>query len=152
MPFIRRELIDATVHNIFHTIDFTDIDEWYELAKKTLYVDESLTNDEKSESIRILTEHYDDTKLLNNKGKKRVCDNCKQECLATSFCELCVRNYLKANFSNWSSGNNKIDYLIQKCQMETYVSSAITEWIPYNCLQSIKYLTKGGCSEIYTAD
>ena len=46
MPFIRRELIDATVHNIFHTIDFTDIDEWYELAKKTLYVDESLTNDE----------------------------------------------------------------------------------------------------------
>ncbi|GBC04175.1 hypothetical protein RclHR1_05550012 [Rhizophagus clarus] len=27
-----------------------------------------------------------------------------------------------------------------------------SEWIPYNNLQNIKYLTKGGCSEIYTAD
>ena len=26
------------------------------------------------------------------------------------------------------------------------------EWIPYNDLQNIKYLTKGGCSEIYTAN
>ena len=28
----------------------------------------------------------------------------------------------------------------------------IVEWIPYNNLQNIEYLTKGGCSEIYTAD
>ena len=27
----------------------------------------------------------------------------------------------------------------------------IVEWIPYNNLQNIKYLTKGGCSKIYTA-
>jgi hypothetical protein len=26
------------------------------------------------------------------------------------------------------------------------------EWIPYNKLQNIEYLTRGGCSEIYTAD
>ncbi|RIA86900.1 hypothetical protein C1645_878392 [Glomus cerebriforme] len=28
----------------------------------------------------------------------------------------------------------------------------IVEWIPYSNLQNINYLTKGGCSEIYTAD
>ncbi|PKC51201.1 kinase-like protein, partial [Rhizophagus irregularis] len=28
----------------------------------------------------------------------------------------------------------------------------IVEWIPFNNLQNIKYLTKGGCSDIYTAD
>ena len=28
----------------------------------------------------------------------------------------------------------------------------IVEWIPYNNLQNIEYLTKGGFSEIYTAD
>ena len=29
----------------------------------------------------------------------------------------------------------------------------MVEWIPYHDnLQNIKYLTKGGCSEIYTAD
>src|SRR3982750_1536059 len=53
---------------------------------------------------------------------------------------------------NWTSGNDDIDNLIQKCQMESVVPSKIVEWIPYNNLQNIKYLTKGGCSEIYTAD
>src|SRR5436190_23935934 len=68
------------------------------------------------------------------------------------YCENCVRNYLKENFSNWTSGNNDIDNLIQKCQMETLSPNMIIEWIPYNHLQNIEYLTKGGCSKIYTAD
>src|SRR5262249_54360390 len=62
-----------------------------------------------------------------------------------------VQNYLKANFSNWSSGNDDIDNLIQQCQIETLRPNVIIEWIPYNKLQNIKYLTKGGFSEIYTA-
>ncbi|RIA84267.1 kinase-like domain-containing protein [Glomus cerebriforme] len=36
--------------------------------------------------------------------------------------------------------------------METIAPQKIVEWIPYNNLQNISYLTKGGCSEIYTAD
>ncbi|EXX64935.1 polo kinase CDC5 [Rhizophagus irregularis DAOM 197198w] len=35
--------------------------------------------------------------------------------------------------------------------METITPTAIIEWIPYNNLENIKYLTKGGFSEIYTA-
>src|SRR5688572_30776475 len=31
------------------------------------------------------------------------------------------------------------------------IYSTVIEWIPYNNLQDIEYLTKGGCSEIYTA-
>src|ERR1043166_9141968 len=76
----------------------------------------------------------------------------QKECLATLYCELCVRNYLKANFSNWSSGNDYIDNLIKKCQMETLDPGGVIEWIPYNNLQNIKYLTEGGCSKIYTAN
>ena len=72
--------------------------------------------------------------------------------LATLYCEICVQNYLKANFSKWTSGNNDVDNLIQKCQMETIRPDKIVEWIPYNNLQNIKYLTRGGYSEIYTAD
>ena len=49
-------------------------------------------------------------------------------------------------------GNNDVDNLIQKCQLETLAPNKIVEWIPYNNLQNIKYLTKGGFSEIYTAD
>ncbi|POG70194.1 kinase-like domain-containing protein [Rhizophagus irregularis DAOM 181602=DAOM 197198] len=36
--------------------------------------------------------------------------------------------------------------------METLTPDDIIEWIPYNNLDNIKYLTKGGFSEIYTAD
>src|SRR5581483_227813 len=91
-------------------------------------------------------------KILKNEGTKRVCENCNKECLATLYCEYCVRNYLKANFSSWTSGNDDIDKLIQKCQMETYEPGVIIEWTPYSNLQNIEYLTKGGYSEIYTAD
>ncbi len=35
--------------------------------------------------------------------------------------------------------------------MEILGPDLIVEWIPYNNLQNIKYLTKGGCSEIYAA-
>jgi hypothetical protein len=36
--------------------------------------------------------------------------------------------------------------------MEIVSSEYVTEWIPYNNLQNIKYLTRGGYSEIYIAD
>src|SRR5204862_1000702 len=100
----------------------------------------------------LLTKSYDRNKVLFNEGTKRICENCNQECLATLYCEYCVRNYLKANFSNWTSGNDDIDNLIQKCQMESLNPLGIVEWIPYDKLQNIKYLTEGGFSKIYTAD
>ncbi|PKC51233.1 kinase-like protein, partial [Rhizophagus irregularis] len=55
------------------------------------------------------------------------------------------------NFSNWTSGNDNIDNLIQKCQLETLHPQMIIEWIPYNNLQNISYLTEGGFSKVYTA-
>ncbi|CAB4481028.1 unnamed protein product [Rhizophagus irregularis] len=36
--------------------------------------------------------------------------------------------------------------------MKTLGPDSIIEWIPYNNLKNIKYLTKGGYSEIYTAE
>src|SRR6266496_1162701 len=139
-----RALIDYSIHTNFH--------KQIEFRKQTVLADKSLTKDEKTEAIRTINKTYDKDKILYNSGTRRLCENCNQECLATLYCEYCVQNYLKANFSNWTSGNNDIDSLIQKCQMETLRPNVIVEWIPYNNLQNIKYLTKGGCSEIYTAD
>ena len=36
--------------------------------------------------------------------------------------------------------------------MKALTPDKIVEWIPYSNLQNIKYLTKGGFSEIYSAD
>src|SRR2546421_560996 len=137
-------LIDYSIHN--------NLEKQHEFRKKTILADKSLTKDEKSYAIKILNRDFDYYKILSNEGTKRICENCQDECLATSYCEHCVRNHLIANFSNWTSENNDIDDLIQECQMKTLRPDKIVEWIPFNSLQNIKYLTKGGFSEIYTAD
>ncbi|RIA85251.1 kinase-like domain-containing protein [Glomus cerebriforme] len=124
----------------------------YEFQQQTILADKFLTKNEKTEALKILNKEYDRDKLLFNSGTKRICENCNQECLATLYCEYCIRNYLKVTFSNWTSGNDDIDNLIQKCQMETLMPERIIEWIPYSTLEDIKFLTKGGCSEIYTAN
>ncbi|CAB4424255.1 unnamed protein product [Rhizophagus irregularis] len=155
MSTIRYELVYATANRAYSLIDYniyTDTHERYEFLKRTILADKQLTDDEKTFAIKITDEKYDRDKILSNSGTKRICENCKQECLATLYCEYCVRNYLKANFKNWTSGNNDIDNLIQKCQLESLMPNTIIEWIPYSNLQNIKYLTKGGFSEIYTAD
>src|SRR5947207_2430894 len=145
----------TALNRAYALIDFNiqnDVHRQYEFKKQVVLADESLTENERSETIRRLNQYYDTDKLIFNEGTKITCENCNQECLATLFCEHCVRNHLKANFSNWTSRNDDIDNLIQECQMKTLIPDRIAEWIPYNNFQNIEYLTKGGCSEIYTAE
>ncbi|EXX55990.1 Sps1p [Rhizophagus irregularis DAOM 197198w] len=154
MSTLRYDIINATISRSATLTDsniYNDIHKQFEFRKQTVLADKILTNDEKTEAIRLLTGNYDLDKVRDNSGTKRICENCNQECLATLYCEYCVRNYLKENFSNWTSGNDEIDNLIQKCQMESLDPEMIVEWIPYNNLENINYLTKGGFSEIYTA-
>ena len=154
MSYGDNQKVNAAIRRAYALTDYNihdDIHKRYEFKQQTILADESLTKDEKSEAIKIFNKVYDKSKLVFNKGTKRVCENCNQKCLATLFCEYCVRNYLKDNFSNWTSGNNDIDNLIQECQIRTLLPNAVVEWIPYNNLQNIEYLTKGGFSEIYTA-
>jgi hypothetical protein len=154
MSAIRSNLVHQTIQRAWSLIDYNIIRGFhnqYEFIRQKILADNSLTEDEKAEAIKINNKDYDRDKVKNNSGVRRVCENCNQECLATSYCEYCIRNYLKARFSNWTSGNNNIDNLIQKCQLETINPEMIVEWIPYNNLENINYLTEGGFSKIYTA-
>jgi hypothetical protein len=154
MSAIRENVISAAINKVFALIDiniYDNIHKQHEFQKQTILADKSLTEDERAKAIKILDRTYDRNKLLYNEGTRRICENCNQECLATLYCEYCVRNYLKVNFSNWTSKNDDIDNLIQKCQMKTLSPRNVIEWIPYNNLENVKYKTKGGCSEIYTA-
>src|SRR3954454_5216060 len=128
MSAIRRELVQAAFNRSAALIDFSihnDMHKRHEFRQQTILDDKSLTKDETTEAIKKLNQTYDRNKVLNNEGTKRICENCSQECLATLYCELCVRNYLKANFSNWSSGNDNIDNLIQDCQMKTLMPQMV---------------------------
>ena len=140
MSAIRQEVVNAVLNKAYNLIDYNihnNVDKQHEFRKQTVLTDEFLTNNEKTEAMRKLNKFYDYNKVLLNEGIKRICESCKQECLATLYCEYCVRNYLKAKFSNWTSGNDDIDNLIRTCQMETLDPSKIVEWIPYNNLTII---------------
>jgi len=113
MSDIREELVTAALNKSAALIDYNDnFHKNHEIRQQTILADNSLTKDEKAYAIRELNKIYDRNKVDTNSGTKRICENCGQECLATLYCELCVRNYLKANFPNWTSGNDDIDNLI----------------------------------------
>ncbi|GES80049.1 kinase-like domain-containing protein [Rhizophagus clarus] len=154
MSKVRIEVVRAALNRSKASTDYKIYDTPYkrqEFRKQLILADNTLTEDEKTEAMGKIDMKYDKYNVLQNKGTKRICENCNKECLATLYCEYCIRNYLEAKFSNWTSGNDDIDNLIQKCQMETLKPSVIIEWIPYNKLENIKYLTKGGFAEIYSA-
>jgi hypothetical protein len=57
------------------------------------------------------------------------------------WCKSCQINYLKENFTNWSSKD--IDNLIQEIQLSVCnCKDVIFEWIPYYQFNSIKKLSK----------
>ncbi|GBB88149.1 hypothetical protein RclHR1_14690004 [Rhizophagus clarus] len=60
------------------------------------------------------------------------------------WCKMCQINHLKNNFPSWTSGNKKIDYLIQKMQLKiNKYDDTIFEWIPYNEFINIKQIRNG---------
>src|ERR1700761_824974 len=76
-------------------------------------------------------------------------DHCKECCemytrIYAKWCKPCQVNYLKNNFANWTSKNEKIDDFIQKKQLNiSHFNELIFEWIPYNQFDDIKELSKG---------
>ncbi|GET65703.1 kinase-like domain-containing protein [Rhizophagus irregularis DAOM 181602=DAOM 197198] len=154
MTSIQENIVYDAIHRAYALTDYNTqdtLDKQFEFMQQTILDDKSLTKDEKSYIIKLLNEDFDYYKILLNEGTKRICENCHDECLATLYCEHCVRNYLKSKFSNWTSGNNDIDNLIQQCQMEA-LKYLIFFNLSYGIHSTILFgLTKGGCSEIYTA-
>jgi len=61
------------------------------------------------------------------------------------WCKSCETNELKNNFSKWTSGNEKVDNLIQEMQLkiDSY-KDVIFEWIPYIQFNNINEIDKDG--------
>jgi hypothetical protein len=73
--------------------------------------------------------------VFDDKYFEHFCENCdnKFEILCDKWCRLCQINYLRSNFTNWTSENEKIDDYIQKTQLKINSNcDAVFEWIPYN--------------------
>ncbi|EXX68074.1 Tpk1p [Rhizophagus irregularis DAOM 197198w] len=75
------------------------------------------------------------------------CEKCHDTCNAIHF---------QHNFENWTSGNDDINKFIQDTQLSVHdnyeVFKKALEWIPYDRLYDIKYITKGGFGKVYRAN
>ncbi|RHZ87728.1 hypothetical protein Glove_31g30 [Diversispora epigaea] len=85
-----------------------------------------------------------------------VCDECNQPCaqirvISTKWCPPCNSSRFQNNFKNWTSNNTKIDDFIQKLQLAADRPYKVIEWIPFNRLRLVKYMTKGGFGSVFSA-
>ena len=67
------------------------------------------------------------------------------------WCKPCETNKFKKNFTNWTSGNEKIDDFIQEMQLKFEYNGSLFEWIQYNQFDKIKEVGKGGFATVYSA-
>src|SRR4051794_13662787 len=68
------------------------------------------------------------------------------------WCTPCQIENLEGNFTNWTSGNEKIDELIQEMQLKIdKYNDIVFEWIPYDQFSYIKEIGRGGFATVYSA-
>jgi hypothetical protein len=78
--------------------------------------------------------------MLSQNNSKPLCNQCGKEYIRIQkFCNPC---YIKNYFTNWTSGNDKIDKFIEKIQLKTTKLRNIIEWIPYTQFIGIKEIRK----------
>src|SRR5436305_2180898 len=88
----------------------------------------------------------------NNIMESYTCKKCGKEYGAWWWCKPCQIDNLKGNFTNWTSGNEKIDNFIQEMQLKINDRRDIVfEWIPYNQFSDIKEIGRGGFATVYSA-
>src|SRR5256714_303525 len=92
--------------------------------------------------------------LMNKKRQNKMssCNKCGKEYtdVEHKWCKPCQIDNLKT--SNLTSGNEKIDNLIQEMQLkiDSY-DGLVFEWIPYNQFSDIKEIGRGGFATVYSA-
>ena len=67
------------------------------------------------------------------------------------WCQPCESKNFMDNFKNWTSGSEVVDYFIRDVQLKAKTRFEVLEWIPYDRLNDVKLMAKGGFGNIYIA-
>src|SRR5207248_2396237 len=81
----------------------------------------------------------------------KFCKKCGEEytSIRHNWCKPCQIDNLKGNFTNWTSGNEKINNFIQEMQLKiNQYDDIVFEWIPYNQFSNIKEIGNNGKDSI----
>jgi hypothetical protein len=60
---------------------------------------------------------------------------------AAAWCRNCDITILRENFSNWTSGNSKIDEFIRYTQLRAHENMNYLEWIEFDQFDLVEILT-----------
>ncbi|GBC09667.1 hypothetical protein RclHR1_09020005 [Rhizophagus clarus] len=102
-----------------------------------------------------ISDSSSDDSIENTLSEK--CEKCDEKYIdedhaEREWCKPCKLNYLKSNFINWTSKNEKIDNYIQKRQLNiNKYYDTLLEWIPYNQFYDIKEVNKDDSVTEYSA-
>ncbi|CAG8804322.1 10751_t:CDS:1, partial [Gigaspora margarita] len=67
------------------------------------------------------------------------------------WCSTCEISALKRKFTEWTSGNIKVDNMIQQTQLLSNDGVGYLEFIPFENFEYVKYIERGAFSTIYSA-
>lgn len=151
-PELWWELINKAMHEAQVALNFVgNVNETYSAEINHIENNSYLTEEEKEKAKLSVTKDKDIENLLRLKGPVYPCDQCGRLGYTIENCEHCLKDSLRKEFSNWSSGNPTIDNAIRESQMALPLPEHIIEWIPHDDLTDIQYKTKGGFASIYLA-
>ncbi|RHZ71640.1 hypothetical protein Glove_256g186 [Diversispora epigaea] len=80
------------------------------------------------------------------------CSTCHQDNTGRNWCHSCNAKLFQNEFDKWTSGDREVDEFIQKIQLNAKKCQEIIEWIPFNRLENVTYLAKGGFGTVYKAN
>ncbi|RHZ82566.1 hypothetical protein Glove_109g39 [Diversispora epigaea] len=80
-----------------------------------------------------------------------ICKECGNKNTSHGLCKPCISLYFQQNSGNWTSGNKRVDAVIQESQLNCTTGRGFFEWIPYSKFENIEYIDKGGFGKIYSA-
>lgn len=68
------------------------------------------------------------------------------------WCKYCHSKRFQDNFSKWDSGDETVNDIIRKAQLNAEKACQLIEWIPYDDFENIVYIARGGFSRVYRAN
>ena len=148
---IREDMVIQAVNEAQFAYSGSNLNESYQEGIKHIRNNQSLNEKEKERAISYVTRYKDHYNYFTLKEDTYPCEICGREGFTILQCEHCVRDALEKNFASWTSGNDIIDNAIQETQTKCPIPGKLTEWIPYKDLANVRFLTQGGCANIWTA-
>ncbi|RGB24788.1 kinase-like domain-containing protein [Rhizophagus diaphanus] len=82
------------------------------------------------------------------------CQECSRSDINFMFCKYCKpcnSVHFRNNFINWTSGDTKLDKVIQNSQLNANRPHQLIEWIEYSNLENIELIAHGGFGSVYKA-